>query len=62
MDANSLKNDNNNTRCCVGDEAHQLLWGGEPGDVKADVKMKWGSLQISGASRSNKANEKISRG
>lgn len=29
-------------------------WGG-PGDVEADVKMKWGSLQISGASRSAKA-------
>lgn len=29
--------------------------GGGPGDVKVDVKMKWGSLQISGASRSDKA-------
>ena len=37
------------------------MWGGVggvggPGDVKADVKMKWGSLQISGASCSNTAN------
>lgn len=40
----------------VTDEAHQLLWGGGPGDVKADVKMKRGSLQISGAFCSNKAN------
>lgn len=33
---------------------------GGPGDVKADVKMKWGSLQISGASRSNNKKKKKS--
>lgn len=46
--------------CFIRDEARICSYGGGgvkggPGDVKADVKMKRGSLHISGGSRSTKA-------